>query len=187
MKAKKLARKYRTLLRRNGITTNLQLAHFFAQLHHESNLRPVSENMNYSTNALLRVFRKYFPTRYAASRFARKPRAIANRVYANRMGNGNEASGDGWRYRGRGFIQLTGKNNYRALSQAVGVDYVNYPDKLLKEADAMVAACWFWRKNGLNVYAQRDNVRKVTRIINGGYNGLSHRQELTEYYKTVFK
>lgn len=186
MKALKLARKYRSLLKMNGINSPLRLVHFFAQLHHESNLQPVSENMNYSENALLRVFKKYFPSRYSASRFASKPREIANKVYANRMGNGDESSGDGWKYRGRGFIQLTGKEMYKKLSNAVGVDYVNYPDKLLNEADAMVAACWYWKNHGLNQLADLDDVKKVTRRINGGYNGLRHREQLTILYKDVF-
>lgn len=186
MKAVQLTRKYKTLLHKNGITSNLRLAHFWAQLHHESNLKPISENLNYSQNALIRVFKKYFPTTYAASRYARKPKEIANKVYANRMGNGDQSSGDGWRYRGRGFIQLTGKNNYRALSQATGVDYLSNPDWLLKEPDAMIAALWFWNTERLNKYADADNLEQLTRRINGGYNGLQHRKELTDYYKKVF-
>ena len=98
------------------------------------------------------------------------------------MGNGDESSGEGWKYRGRGFIQLTGKNNYTELSEDTGIDYVNNPDLLLNEADAMIAALWFWNKRNLNKYADQNNIKEVTRRINGGYNGLAHRQELLDKY-----
>lgn len=182
-----LAYKYRTLLNSNRINTQLRLAHFFAQLEHESNLKPVSENLNYSAKALRRVFKKYFESNEMAECYARKPEHIANRVYANRMGNGNAMTGDGWRYRGRGFIQITGKNNYRQLKQDTGIDYLNNPDLLLNEADSMISAVWFWNKNNLNIHADNDDVKRITRIINGGYNGLKHRKELLEKYKTIFK
>ncbi|MGG5486244.1 glycoside hydrolase family 19 protein [Gaetbulibacter sp. PBL-D1] len=180
-----LHKKYKTLLKQNGITTPLRLAHFFAQIHHESNLKPVEENLNYSSTALLRVFKKYF-TYSQSLEYARKPEAIANRVYANRMGNGNEMSGDGWKYRGRGFIQLTGKNNYKAITKDTGIDYLNNPELLLKEADAMISALWYWNNHNLNHYADRDDLMTITKRINGGYNGLAHRRELLEYYKSIF-
>lgn len=176
-----LSKKYATLFKRNGLTSNLRRAHFLAQIHHESGLKPIAENLNYSRKGLLKIFRKYF-TEEQASEYARKPEKIANRVYANRMGNGNEESGDGWKYRGRGFIQLTGKNNYEELSKDTGIDYLNYPDMLLNEPDAMVAALWFWNKRGLNKYADQNNIKEVTRRINGGYNGLEHRKELLKKY-----
>ena len=181
-----LHRKYRTLLNSYGINTPLRLAHFFAQIHHESNLKPVAENLNYSSSSLRRVFRKYFPTIEMAIEYARQPEKIANRVYANRMLNGNEESGDGWKYRGRGFIQITGKANYIMLSKDTRIDYLNNPDLLLTEPDSMISALWFWNKNNLNRYADDDNIRTITRRINGGYTGLSHREELLRQYKLKF-
>jgi len=182
----KLATKYKTLLEQNYICTPLRLAHFFAQIHHESNLKPVEENLNYSASALKRVFNKYFPNDTMANLYAKKPEKIANRVYADRMENGNEASGDGWKYRGRGFIQITGKYNYRKLTEDTGIDYLNNPELLLNEADSMISALWYWNKNNLNKYADLDNIKEVTRRINGGYNGLAHRKELLDYYKKEF-
>lgn len=182
-----LAKKYRTILNNYHINTPLRLAHFFAQIEHESNLKPVSENLNYSSKLLLQVFKKYFPTKELAEAYARQPEKIANKVYANRMLNGNEASGDGWKYRGRGFIQITGKANYIMLSKDTGIDYLNNPDLLLTEADSMISALWFWKKNGLNKYADMDNIKTITKRINGGYNGYEHRRELLEKYKVVFK
>lgn len=181
-----LANKYRTILAQNGITTPLRKAHFFAQIHHESNLQPVEENLNYSAKGLLRVFRKYFPTNTLAIAYARQPEIIANRVYACRMGNGAEWTGDGWRYRGRGFIQITGKYNYQKLSEDTGIDYLNNPELLLTEADSMISALWFWNRNNLNRFADKDNIKAITKRINGGYNGLEHRKELLEHYKKIF-
>lgn len=183
----KLYDKFKTLLQREGIATPLRLAHFMAQIDHESGLKPISENLNYSAESLRKVFGKYFPSIEKANEYARKPEKIANLVYANRMGNGDEASGDGWKYRGRGFIQLTGKENYRMLSNFTKTNYLADPDKLLNEADAMVAALWFWNIKNLNLYADRDDVREVTRRINGGFNGLAHRTELLEKYKSIFR
>ena len=177
-----LQTKYRTLLNNYGINTPLRIAHFMTQIHYESNLKPISENLNYSKDALLRVFGKYF-TESQAKEYARNPEKIANRVYANRMMNGNEASGDGWKYRGRGFIQITGKQNYMLLSKDMRVDYLNNPDLLLNEADSMISAVWFWNKNGLNKYADKYDILSITKRINGGYNGLSHRIELLKKYK----
>lgn len=163
----KLLKKYKTLLGRYGVNTILRQAMFLAQMDHESGLRPISENLNYSESGLLKTFSKYF-TPSEAKKFARKPESIANRVYANRMGNGNEASGDGWKYRGRGFIQLTGKNNYKLLSEGTGVDYLNNPDLLLNEADAMIAALWYWDTNNLNKWADLGDIDTVSDIINIG-------------------
>lgn len=139
----RLQDKYKTLLSNYGINTPLRIAHFMAQIHHESNLKPVSENLNYSKSALRRVFGKYFKNDAIASQYARQPEKIANKVYANRMLNGNEASGDGWKYRGRGFIQITGKQNYMLLSKDMRVDYLNNPELLLNEADSMISAYLF--------------------------------------------
>lgn len=179
--------KYKSLLARHGITTPLRLAHFFAQIEHESNLKPISENLNYSAEGLRKIFGKYFPTIEKAKEYARRPEKIANLVYANRMGNSDENSGDGWKYRGRGFIQITGKNNYQALTKATGVDYLNDPDKLLTEEGSMISALWFWQDAKLNGLADNDNIKEITRRINGGYNGLSHREQLLIKYKSIFK
>lgn len=190
-----LANKYRTLLNRNGINTPLRLAHFFAQISHESNLLPISENLNYSKKGLMTTFKKYFPTADLAGKYERKQQAIANRVYANRMGNGNEASGDGWKYRGRGFLQVTGKDNYKRLYNHTGIDYVKNPDLLLNEADAMISALWYWNTNNLNKYADRDDIDKVSDIINlgrptekyGDSNGFKDRKAKLDKYKIEFK
>jgi len=178
-----VSKKYRTLLNNYGINTPLRIAHFMAQIEHESNLKPIIENLNYSVQGLLSVFSRYFPNPVIASEYARKPEKIANRVYANRMMNGDEASGDGWKYRGRGFIQITGKENYMLLSKDMRVDYLNNPDLLLNEADSMISAVWYWNKNNLNKYADKDDIRTITRKINGGYNGLEHRMQLLTKYK----
>src|SRR5690606_13433976 len=142
-------------------------------------------NLNYSAEGLLKTFGKYF-TSLQAKEYARKPEKIANRVYANRGGNGNETSGDGWKYRGRGFIQLTLKDNYKALSNATGIDYVSNPDLLLNEADAMISALWYWNKRNLNKYADVGDLKGATRVINGGYNGLADRQQKYDKYLKEF-
>ena len=178
--------KYNSLLSNYNVSTPLRLAHFFAQLEHESNLKPISENLNYSAEGLLKTFGKYFPNIEIAKQYARQPDKIANKVYANRMMNGNEASGDGWKYRGRGFIQITGKENYSNLTKDTGIDYLNNPDLLLNEADSMISALWFWNSKRLNSYADNDNIKEITRRINGGYNGLEHRKSLLEKYKAIF-
>jgi len=166
-----------TMVRFN-INTPMRQAMFLSQIAHESGgFRHVSENLNYSASALRRVFGKYFPTDEMAYEYARKPEKIANRVYANRMGNGNEASGDGWKYRGRGLIQLTGKNNYLSFSLAADNNSFIDPGLLTEPEYAAMSAGWFWQDNGLNVLADTGDVRAVTRRINGGYNGLADRQK----------
>lgn len=169
------------------INTPLRVAHFLAQVAHESgSLRYVSENLNYSAKALRAVFGKYFPTDPDAEEFARQPEKIANRVYADRMGNGDEASGDGWRYRGRGLIQLTGKDNYQRFGQAVDQDAVASPDQLAENPDLAVAtAGWYWDSRNLNEYADQDDIKQITRRINGGYNGLEDREEYLARAKNV--
>ncbi|WP_222937508.1 LysM peptidoglycan-binding domain-containing protein [Spartinivicinus ruber] len=165
-------------LHKYEINTPLRIAHFIAQVAHESGgFRYVSENLNYSKEALLQVFGKYFPNENLADQYARNPEKIANRVYANRMGNGSESSGDGWQYRGRGFIQLTGKSNYQAYKKDSGIDVVSTPDEVAQNPTVVVdAAGWYWNKNNLNRYADQDDIRTITRRINGGLNGLDDRQ-----------
>jgi putative chitinase len=159
------------------ITTEMRFAAFVAQTAHESGeFNILKENLNYSVDGLLRIFRKYFDAGLA-NQYARKPEKIANRVYANRMGNGNEQSGDGFKYCGRGLIQLTGKNNYAACSQDLYGDstLLDDPDQLLYPENAVEAACWFWQKNGLNVYADKQDMKMITQRINGGQNGYDER------------
>ena len=170
-----------------GINTKLRAAHFIAQLAHESgSFKYTSENLNYSAKALRSVFGKYFPSEELAEAYARKPEKIANRVYASRMGNGDEASGEGWKYRGRGLIQLTGKDNYTQCGKATQMDLVENPDQLADNADAAVAAAgWFWDMRGLNAYADQDDIKAITKRINGGYNGLEDREKYLTNAKKV--
>lgn len=189
-----LVKKYRTILSKSGIDTPLRLAHFFSQCDHESNLKPISENLNYSVEGLMKTFKKYFPTKEVAEKYARKPEKIANRVYANRMGNGDEASGDGWKYRGKGFIQTTGKNNYQKLSKATGINYIENPNLLLNESGAVLSAIWYWTVNNLNKYADKDDIDSISDIINigrptekyGDANGFRDRKEKLDKYKKEF-
>lgn len=187
MTAKELTKKYKTVLKEYGINTPLRLSHFWAQIDHESKLVPVQENLNYSAQGLQKTFKKYFPTLESTKGYVRNPEKIANKVYANRMGNGDEASGDGWKYRGRGFIQITGKNNYNLLSNDFSIDFIDNPDQLLNEADSLLSALWFWNKNNLNTYADKDDYLTITKRINGGTNGIEHRKELVNQYKEIFK
>jgi predicted chitinase len=167
-------------LPKHGIAdTRLRLAHFFAQVLHESgSMRFDMENLNYSSDALRRVFGKYFPTAEDADACARNPEKIANRVYANRMGNGDERSGDGWKYRGRGLIQLTGRSNYKAFADWIGDPRVMDDPDLVAIEYAVHSAVFFWVRNDLNRLADNDDVVGVTTRINGGVNGLAHRREL---------
>lgn len=175
--------KYKTLLNSYHVNTPLRLAHFMAQIEHESGLKPISENLNYSAAGLAKTFKKYFATIELANKYQRNPEKIANKVYANRMGNGNEESGDGWKYRGRGFLQITGHDNYLMLSKDTRIDCFDNPDLLLEEANAMISALWFWNKNKLNALADLDNIETITNRINGGFNGLEHRKEVLLKWK----
>jgi putative chitinase len=161
-----------------GVTTKDRQAMFLAQLLHESALLTATiENLNYSELGLVKVFKNYFD-RNSAKRYARQPEKIANRVYANRMGNGNEMSGDGWRYRGRGLIQLTGKDNYIACGKGLGVDLLKNPDYLLTPEGSARSAGWYWKSRKLNASADAKDIGTNTKLINGGLNGLAHRTEL---------
>lgn len=161
------------------ITTPLRVAAFLAQLAHESvGLTRFEENLNYSAEGLLKTFRKYF-TPEGAVGYARQPQKIANRVYANRMENGDEASGDGWLYRGRGPIQLTGRRNYRAAGTALGLKLEVFPDQVKSDpAVGARVACWFWYTRMLNTMADEgpEAFEAITRAINGGLNGLDDRR-----------
>jgi len=163
------------VIKRYEINTPKRLAHFISQCGHESGgFKVFTENLNYSAEGLLKTFPKYFNAETAAAS-ARKPERIANRVYANRMSNGNEESGDGWKFRGRGCIQLTGRANYTAYDQAVPENVLENPD-LVAGALALDSAGWFWKTNGLNKIADAGDVTAVTKRVNGGTHGLADRQ-----------
>lgn len=167
------------------IDTVKRIAAFISQCAHESsNFKRVTENLNYSSKGLRLVFPKYFPSIELANKYARNPRMIANRVYANRMGNGDEMSGDGWRYRGRGLIQITGKDNYTRFANYIGMTLSDVPGYMETYDGAVKSACWFWKINRLNRYADKGDIAGLTKAINGGYNGLDDR---VEKYKKVLK
>jgi putative chitinase len=157
--------------------TKERTAAFIAQLAHESGgFNTVIENLNYSAEGLTRVFPKYFPTLALANQYARNPEKIANRVYANRMKNGDEASGDGWKFRGRGLVQLTGKDNYTKFAQSLEMDLDATVEYLETPSGAAVGAGWFWDTNKLNSYCDKNDFIGLTKRINGGTNGLADRQ-----------
>ena len=169
------------------INTPLRLAHFLAQCGHESGgFRLTQENLNYSAKGLNGIFKKYFPTLDSAIPYERKPEKIANKVYGGRMGNGIEGSGDGWKFHGRGFIQLTGKDNYTAFTKSIGEDCVSNPD-LVASKYALASAAWFFNKNGLHKMADGGAtdavVTSITKRVNGGTIGLPDRiKHFKEYY-----
>lgn len=175
------------VMQKFGVNTPLRLAHFLAQCGHESGgFRLTQENLNYSAKGLMGIFKKYFPTEALANAYARKPEKIANRVYGGRMGNGPEASGEGFKFRGRGYIQLTGKQNYTAFDAAVPESIVDNPD-LVATKYPLLSAAWFWSKNGLNTIADQGSstevVTRVTRRVNGGTIGLADRiKHFKEYH-----
>jgi len=172
------------------INTPLRLAHFLAQCGHESGgFRATQENLNYSAKGLMGIFKKYFPTAALAASYERKPEKIANRVYASRMGNGAEASGDGYKFRGRGYIQLTGKENYTAFGKAINENILANPDSVSSKY-ALLSAAWFFSKNGLHRMADEGSsdqvVTKITKRVNGGTIGLPDRiKHFKEYYKLL--
>jgi putative chitinase len=162
------------------INTPMRISAFLAQCGHESGgWTTFQENLMYSAQGLCGTFKKYFPTIEAATPYARNPEKIANRVYANRMGNGPEESGDGYKFRGRGPIQLTGKSNYTQFAKDMFDDWQNVidnPDWVTEDKDfALMSAIWFWNKNKLNVQADAGDIKLMTKKINGGYIGLEDR------------
>jgi putative chitinase len=165
------------------INTPNRLAHFLSQVSHESGgFKHTAENMNYNAVGLLAVFPSHFDSTQAKD-YANKPEHIANRVYANRMGNGDEASGDGWQYRGRGFMQITGREQYTQMAEAIDGAILEKPE-CVSDKYALASAGWWWLAKGCNILADaRPTVKAMTRKINGGLNGLADRQELF----TVFK
>ena len=162
-----------------GIDTPEQQASFLGQCGHESaGFTALVENLNYKAESLCKVWPKRFPSLEMAQPYHRNPEAIANHVYANRMGNGDEESGDGWNFRGRGLIQLTGRDNYRACGEALGADLESDPDLVSQPMYAALSAGWFWHKNHLNNIAQ--DITAVTKKINGGTHGLEDRVARTQ-------
>ena len=173
-----------------AINTPLRLAHFLAQCGHESGgFRATQENLNYSAKGLTGTFKKYFPTEAAATPYARNPVKIASKVYGGRMGNGPESTQEGYKFRGRGYIQLTGKENYTAFGKSINEDILSNPDKVASSY-ALLSAAWFFSKNGLHKMADEGAsdavVTKITKRVNGGTIGLADRiKHFKEYYKLL--
>lgn len=157
------------------INTPQRIASFIGQCQHESgNFQLLQENLNYSADALMRIWGSRFPTKEEADKYHRNPEKIANKVYGGRMGNTED--GDGWKYRGRGIKQLTGKENYRNCGNGLGVDLVANPDLLLEPKYACLSAGWFWNKHNLNDIADKQDYETMTRRINGGLIGFDDRK-----------
>jgi putative chitinase len=170
-----------------GINTPLRLAHFLAQCGHESGgFKATQENLNYSAKGLMGIFKKYFPTQALAEQYQRNPQKIASKVYGGRMGNGPESTGEGFKFRGRGYIQLTGKENYTAFGKSINEDMTANPDKVATHYP-LLSAAWFFTKNGLHKMADQGAtdavVTQITKRVNGGTIGLADRiKHFKEYY-----
>jgi putative chitinase len=168
---------FNNIFPRYDITTVERVAGFLAQCGHESvDFTVLKENLNYSADGLHKVFPKRFPTLESANPYNRNPEKIANKIYSDRMGNGPEASGEGYKFRGRGAIQLTGKDNYTKFANSLGMDLtaaVTYCETL---DGAIESACWFWKTHNLNTYADNSDVVGMTKVINGGTLGLDERK-----------
>ncbi len=160
----------------HNINTKNRIAAFIAQCAHESaNFKILKENLNYRAESLRRVWPRHFPTDEIAQLYAKQPEKIANRAYANRMGNGDEDSGDGWKFCGRGLIQLTGRNNYQLFADSIQYDINELPEYLTTFEGAIKSACWFWTVNKLNQWADQSDITTLTKKINGGTLGLDER------------
>jgi len=167
------------------INTPQRVAAFLAQCGHESGgFTAIKENLNYKAESLVRVWPKYFPNMDVANQYAHNQEKIANRAYANRMGNGPEESGDGYRFCGRGLIQLTGRSNYQAFADSIETDINDLPEYLATFEGCVQSACWFWEANNLNQYADNFDLVTMTKKINGGTLGLDDR---TERYKKALQ
>ena len=167
------------------INTPQRVAAFLAQCGHESGgFTAIKENLNYKAESLVRVWPKYFPNMDIAHQYAHNQEKIANRAYANRMGNGPEESGDGYRFCGRGLIQLTGRSNYQAFADSIETDINDLPEYLATFEGCVQSACWFWEANNLNQYADNFDLVTMTKKINGGTLGLDDR---TERYKKALQ
>ena len=165
-----------------------RIAGFIAQIAHESGgFNFVKENLNYGAKGLMNTFKKYFPTEDLAKEYERKPEKIANRVYANRMGNGDENSGDGYKFCGRGLIQLTGRNNYTKFAEDLGISIEETVQYLETPAGAVSSAGWFWDQNNLNQYCDKNDFVTLTKRINGGTIGLEDRKHHYELALHLFQ
>ena len=176
------------IIEKFGCTTTLRLAHFLAQCAHESGgFKAVTENLNYSAEGLKKIFPKYFPGNLNES-YARKPEKIANRVYGGRMGNGPEESGDGWKFRGRGYIQLTSRSNYAEFDKLVPDDIIENPE-LVATKYPLVSAAFFFNKNGLWIICDKGSdraaVESVTKRVNGGLTGIEDRWKYFQKYYAI--
>lgn len=178
---------------RYGLNTPERVAMFLAQCAHESGgFRIFVENLNYSARGLRNTWPSRFPTDAIALKYARQPRAIANKVYADRYGNGGEASGMGFLYRGRGLKQLTFKNNYAKFEKDTGIPALKNPDILMSYPEALISALWYWGQGNptgksLNTYADKKDVKGCTKLINGGYIGLAERTALFNKFLEALK
>jgi len=169
-----------------NISTTQRQASFIGQCQHESNnFRTLEENLHYSADGLMRTWPSRFPSRDVAEQYAENPEKIANKVYAGRMGNGTEESGDGWKFHGRGVIQLTGKENYVNFGSAIGVDLISNPNYLIDPRYAALSAGWFWNKKGLNDLADKQDYKTMTERINGGTLGIDDRIAKIEKVKLM--
>jgi putative chitinase len=161
-----------------GIDTVPRVAAFVAQCAHESaNFKFLKENLNYKAESLMRVWPSRFPSIDVARQYAMQPEKIANKVYGGRMGNGTEETGDGWRYAGKGLIQLTGKDNYTRFAESIDTPVEEIPDYLGTFEGAVQSACWFWEVNNLNQWADAGDILTLTKRINGGVIGLEDRKK----------
>lgn len=168
------------------INTPQRVAAFIAQCAHESGgFRALKENLNYKAESLVKVFPKYFPTLDLAKQYEKQPEKIANKIYGGRMGNGDESTGDGFRYCGRGLIQLTGKENYSWFAASLEMPVEDLPEYLGTFEGAVQSACWFWETNNLNQWADKDDILTLTKRINGGTIGLEDRKKHYEHAKHI--
>ena len=169
------------------INTPARISCFMAQCMHESgNFKFLKENLNYRAESLMRVWPRYFPTLEIAKAYAQQPEKIANRAYGGRMGNGPEETGDGWKFCGRGLIQLTGRNNYQMFADSIETNIDDIPEYLQTFEGAVQSACWFWENNNLNQWADKGDIVTLTKKINGGTIGLEDRIKHYEHALHVF-
>lgn len=185
----KIYEKYRSQFKKYGVDTQDRLAMFLTQAEHENgeDFKPRQENLRYSAEGLMKTFGKYFKTKSMALLYAYKPQMIANLVYGWRMGNEDNGinDNDGWDYSGKGYFQLTGADNYRECQEDTGIPCFDNPECLLEEANAIISALWFWKKNNLNRFADKKDLVGCTQKLNGGLNGIKHRLLIYTKYQKI--